>query len=116
MDGVQNANSMLNVNDQTLVSVMGKQHDRTEIMVKQLQHSFLPTKEITLFNGDPLQYTSFIKCFEHCIEAKTDNDQDRLYYLGDSQPDSQRSHWQLFAYRSNKRLQTGQRTAGVELW
>lgn len=91
MDGGQNANSIVNVNDQTLVSVMGKQHDLTEIMVKQLQLALLPTKEITLFNGDPLQYTSFIKSFEHCIEAKTDNDQDRLYYLGDSQLDSQKN-------------------------
>lgn len=80
MDG-QNIPSVLNAADQTLVSVMGKQQDITEIMVKQLQQSLLPSKEIPTFCGDPLQYRSFIRAFEHGIEARTDNDQDRLYYL-----------------------------------
>lgn len=77
MDGANSSNA----NDQILVNIMGKQNDITEALVKQLQHSLLPTREIPVFNGDPLQYRSFIKAFEHGIEAKTDNDQDRLYYL-----------------------------------
>lgn len=34
-----------------------------------------------IFSGDPLAYISFIRAFEHSIENKTNNPQDRLYYL-----------------------------------
>ncbi|RXN15572.1 cytosolic carboxypeptidase 2 [Labeo rohita] len=32
-------------------------------------------------DGDVLQYKSFMRAFEHAIEQKTDNDQDKLYFL-----------------------------------
>lgn len=34
-----------------------------------------------MFDGNPLAYQSFIHAFEHLIEDKTKNNQDRLYYL-----------------------------------
>lgn len=42
---------------------------------------FLPHREIPVFDGDPLQFTSFIKAFEHCVEAKTNNKGNCLYYF-----------------------------------
>lgn len=40
----------------------------------------LPQRNITIFDGDPLQCTSFIRTFEH-VEEKTSSYQDCLYFL-----------------------------------
>lgn len=42
---------------------------------------FLPHREIPVFDGDPLQFNSFIKAFEHCVEAKTNDKGACLYYF-----------------------------------
>lgn len=34
-----------------------------------------------MFDGNPLQFQTFIRAFKHGIENKTTNDDDRLYYL-----------------------------------
>ncbi|KAL7848676.1 hypothetical protein SRHO_G00202990 [Serrasalmus rhombeus] len=60
---------------------MQKQNVITELLVKQQQLSQLPTKDISVFKGDALHYKFFIRAFEHAIEHKTDNDQDKLYFL-----------------------------------
>lgn len=65
----------------TLVDVLSKQAEVSELIVKQQSLALLPSREITAFSGEPLQYQPFIQAFEHCIESKTDSDQDRLYYL-----------------------------------
>lgn len=60
---------------------MKKQNEITEMLVKQQRLSLLPSVEIPVFSGDPLHFRSFLKAFEQGIETKTDNMQDRLYYL-----------------------------------
>ena len=70
----------LNNGNNALVDVLSRQDKVSELIVKQ-QCSLLPVREITAFSGDPLQYQPFIKAFEHCIESKTDSNQDRLYFL-----------------------------------
>lgn len=64
-----------------ILAVMQKQNVITELLVKQQQLSHLPTKDIPVFKGDALQYKSFMRAFEHAIEQKTSNDQDKLYFL-----------------------------------
>ena len=64
-----------------IVSIMQKQNTITELLVKQQQLSQLPTKDMSVFKGDALQFKSFMRAFEHAIEQKTDNDQDKLYFL-----------------------------------
>ncbi|XP_076839331.1 uncharacterized protein LOC143484479 [Brachyhypopomus gauderio] len=64
-----------------IFTVIQKQNVITELLVKQQQLSQLPKKDIPVFKGDALQYKSFIRAFEHAIEQKTDNDQDKLYFL-----------------------------------
>ncbi len=65
----------------SIIQVMQKQHDLTELLVKQQRQTHLPSKDIQVFTGDPLTYKSFIRSFEHTIECKTDNEKDMLYYL-----------------------------------
>lgn len=64
-----------------IIKVMQNQNVITELLVKQQKQSQLPVKDIPVFRGDALQYKSFSRAFEHSIEQKTDNDQDRLYFL-----------------------------------
>lgn len=64
-----------------ILTVMQRQNVITELLVKQQQLSQLPTRDISVFKGDALQYKSFMRAFEHAIEQKTDNDQDKLYFL-----------------------------------
>ncbi len=53
----------------------------TEMLVNQQKQAQLPVKKVAVFRGDPLTYRSFIRAFEHAIEQRADNDQDKLYYL-----------------------------------
>ncbi|KAL2082024.1 hypothetical protein ACEWY4_021842 [Coilia grayii] len=64
-----------------MLTVMQRQNAITELLVRQQQLSQLPTRDIPVFKGDALQYKSFIRAFEHAIEQKTDNEQDKLYFL-----------------------------------
>lgn len=40
-----------------------------------------PRREMPIYDGDQLQFNSFMKAFEHCVEAKTSCKGDCLYYL-----------------------------------
>ena len=64
-----------------ILKVMQRQNVITELLVKQQQLSQLPTKDIPVFKGDALQFKPFIRAFEHAIDQKTDNEQDKLYFL-----------------------------------
>lgn len=44
----------------TLVDVLSRQNEVSELIVKQQRLSLLPVKAITAFSGEPLQYQSFI--------------------------------------------------------
>lgn len=67
--------------DADLLKIMQKQNEITEMLIKEQRLSTLPSKEIPVFKGNPLQYMTFIRTFEHCIEYKTSNDRDRLFFL-----------------------------------
>ena len=62
-------------------NIMEKQNDISALMVQQQSLSLMPKKEICRFDGDPLQFQTFIKSFEHNIEIKNPNPTDCLYYL-----------------------------------
>ena len=64
-----------------LASVMKRQNDIIDLLALQHQKASLPTREIPVFDGNPLNYITFIRAFEYGIEEKTKSSQDRLYYL-----------------------------------
>lgn len=74
-------NTQQSTDDRYLFKVMQRQNEITELLVKQQSLSQLPQRDVPIFSGDPLAYISFIRAFEHAIENKTNNPQDRLYYL-----------------------------------
>ncbi|KAK6188438.1 hypothetical protein SNE40_004611 [Patella caerulea] len=41
----------------------------------------LPSHEVPIFSGNPLEYTHFIRAFENLIEERTNSESSRLYYL-----------------------------------
>lgn len=65
----------------SLVKILENQNQLTSLLVKQQRLHSLPKGNITVFDGNILQYKSFIHSFEHIIENKTDNNQDRLQFL-----------------------------------
>ncbi|XP_060771723.1 CNK3/IPCEF1 fusion protein-like [Neoarius graeffei] len=68
-------------NTDNLASVMQRQNEITESLIKQQKLSTLPSPNIPVFKGDPMEYHLFMRAFEHRIESKTENSKDRLYYL-----------------------------------
>lgn len=77
----QNVNQSPNTGHHNVTDVLKRQTEITEMLVKQQSLCLLPTREIPIYDGDPLQYRTFIKAFEQCVENKTSNMNDRLYYL-----------------------------------
>lgn len=65
----------------SLFNIMQRQNDIAEIFMKQQSLSTLPPMDIPVFSGDPLDFTFFIRAFEHGVESKTTNNKDRLYFL-----------------------------------
>ena len=47
----------------------------------QQRKSSLPTPQVPMFDGDPMEYDNFIRAFENIIETKVQRDVERLYYL-----------------------------------
>lgn len=68
-------------NQNPVFAVMKKQNEITALLVQQQCLSSLPKREIQVFDGDPLQYQTFIGAFEHSIEGKTNNPRDCLHFL-----------------------------------
>lgn len=64
-----------------LGEVILKQKDITEMLVTQQRLANLPQRKVPEFSGDPLEFLPFLRAFEHIIHSRTDNDEDRLYYL-----------------------------------
>lgn len=64
-----------------LYSLLQQQNDITSLLVQMQTSQFLPHREIPIYDGDPLQFKTFMKAFEHCVEAKTNSKGDCLYYL-----------------------------------
>lgn len=64
-----------------LYSLLQRQNDITALLVETQTSQFLPRREIPIFDGNPLQFKTFMRAFEHCVEAKTNSKGDCLYYL-----------------------------------
>ena len=64
-----------------MIRVLENQSELTRILVKQQLLSTLPQGSIPFFDGQVLEYKSFIHSFENMIESKTDNNKDRLQFL-----------------------------------
>ncbi len=78
-----------------LLAILNRQNEITSMLLKQQQLATLPTKNVTIFDGDLLQFRSFMASFKHNIEMKTDSGQDRLFlpwtiYKGPSQRPSKK--------------------------
>lgn len=70
-----------NVSNDDFSTVVQRQNDIAELIIKQQNLSLLPKREVPMFDGDPLSYQSFIHALKHLIEDKTSSSQDRLYFL-----------------------------------
>lgn len=64
-----------------LYNLLQQQNDITALLVKMQTLQLLPSREIPIYDGDPLRFNTFIKAFEHCVEANTSCKGDCLYYL-----------------------------------
>ena len=61
-----------------LSTVIKGQGNLAELIITQQKLALLPAREITAFDGDPLNYHVFMRAFEHVIEDKTSSSQDTL--------------------------------------
>ena len=50
-------------------------------MVHNQNRSKLPQPRVPVFDGNPMEYCSFIRAFDSIIESRTYSSSDRLYYL-----------------------------------
>lgn len=64
-----------------LYNLLQSQTNTTALLAQIQCSQTLPHRDIPIFDGNPLQFKSFIRAFEQCIEAKTLSSGDRLYYL-----------------------------------
>ncbi|XP_061159982.1 uncharacterized protein LOC133170834 [Syngnathus typhle] len=55
--------------------------DIANLFMQQQRLSLLPTRDIPVFDGEPLNFRPFMLAFVHRIENKAISNQDRLYYL-----------------------------------
>ncbi|CAL9682044.1 unnamed protein product [Knipowitschia caucasica] len=67
--------------DHRLFTVLEKQNEITSLLVEQQSLFLLPKRDLQAFDGDPLQYQTFMRGFEHNIEDRTPSHKDCLYYL-----------------------------------
>lgn len=65
----------------TVEETVEKQDEITSLLVEQQSLSLLPRRDIQIFDGDPLQFQTFMMAFEHSIEEKTASAKDCLYFL-----------------------------------
>lgn len=73
----------LQINDETsaLCNLLQRQNDISILLIQQQTAHLLPPREIPSFDGDPLQYRTFIRAFEHCVERNASSNGDCLYFL-----------------------------------
>lgn len=70
-----------NTGQSTVFDIMNKQNEITTLLMQQQQLSSLPKRDIQVFDGDPLQYHSFMRAFENGVESKSNSYSDRIYFL-----------------------------------
>ena len=54
---------------------------QVELLAVNQNKSRLPQPRVPMFNGNPVEYCSFIQAFENLIESRTQSSIERLYYL-----------------------------------
>ncbi|KAK3733614.1 hypothetical protein QZH41_016393, partial [Actinostola sp. cb2023] len=68
-----------------LMENQDRQSHALQQLVQQQQQSVtaltLPQPSLQIFNGDPVEYSDFVRAFEQLIERKTQSPSTRLYYL-----------------------------------
>lgn len=64
-----------------LHTILQSQNNITKSLVRQQQIASLPKRDIVTFDGDILQYQSFIRSFEQIIESKVESSEERLSFL-----------------------------------
>ena len=64
-----------------LYNLLQRQNEISAMLIQQQASHLLPPREIPFFDGDPLQYKTFIRAFEHCVENNASNKGDCLYFL-----------------------------------
>ena len=67
--------------DQMQHGVILRQNEITTLLVQQQQCSSLPKRDIQVFDGDPLQFHTFMRAFENGVESKSNSYSDCLYFL-----------------------------------
>ena len=58
-----------------------QQGEATQAILSHFQRGQLPKAEIPVFNGDVTKYRSFIRAFDSRVSSKTEDDEERLYFL-----------------------------------
>jgi len=61
--------------------ILVQQNRVMDEFVKQQQRNTLPRRHIPVFDGNPLEYCTFMRAFETVIKAKEPDSAGRLYYL-----------------------------------
>lgn len=99
-----------------IYSVMEKQNEITALLIHQTCLFSMPKREIQVFDGDPLQYQTFIKSFEHSIECKNENYKDCLYYLEQYTNGQPREIVRSCLHMDSDRIQEGQVFTSGAIW
>ena len=71
-------------NEQLVFYQQSRDRQLQELLSQQHRLSLtlsLPSTEVQVFDGDPVNYCNFLRSFENLIEAKTTDSNARLYYL-----------------------------------
>ena len=61
--------------------MMQRQTDITELLARNQQLFRLPKRDVPVFQGDPLEFRSFIRAFIHAIDSRAESNADKLYFL-----------------------------------
>lgn len=59
--------------DSNVYSLLHRQNQIIELLVQQQNSNSLPTREIPVYDGDPISNRAFIRAFQHCVGEKTKN-------------------------------------------
>jgi len=76
-----------------IVNVMQRQNDIAALLVQHNLCSVLPVRNTPVFDGDPLQYKSFIRAFENGVEEKTTNWSDCFSTFSNNTPGGSQETW-----------------------
>lgn len=73
-----NVTSYHKINTIELQRVMQRQTDITDMFIRNQRQLCLAQCDVPLFNGDPLEVTSFIRALEHAVASRADSSADKF--------------------------------------